>query len=450
VGNEDARQLLSLLAASAARIFVSCPAALVVSHAVELDWLQADPARFSSFLVASRVLTATLEGAPLSHFAALFATASATDLIFADEAVAEDTLWRAVSEVGVPVSLVQHAAWLRTHRAALDCFSRLSGVDLMAARADRSVAVWLRRNGAVLTTPEEKFGWVHPGNFDDSGMDTVLVSAYKLAHKSRTRLWTLRQVRDALDASGAAGPVVHPRFDVNGTSTSRHTVVDPALQSVSRDVRSVISAPPGMVLVSADHCSAEVVVLAALVGNESLALRDVYQEVATVIGGDRKAVKMRVLAWMYGEGVRNCALRGGGDEQWAARLHEAIATLLPEVVTLRHTLEARVRAGQHLFTLRGRRLPLIPPTDAFKALNRVLQSSAKDAFAEGVAAVALLPAMRLILPLHDEIVVAVGHRANRVEVAAELSRAMAVVLPGGISMRSDVEFLGPYWGVPAL
>lgn len=108
-----------------------------------------------------------------------------------------------------------------------------------------------------------------PTNFTASGKpstsaDTLVTMKHPVAEavvawRATNKLLTsyIRPWKEFLEKSPDGR--FHPKFKVHGTVTGRLSAVDPAIQTVPRTsaVRSVISAPPGWVLVEADYSQIE-------------------------------------------------------------------------------------------------------------------------------------------------------------------------------------------------
>jgi DNA polymerase I-like protein with 3'-5' exonuclease and polymerase domains len=199
---------------------------------------------------------------------------------------------------------------------------------------------------------------------------------------------------------------------------------------------------------------------------------DFHQMVADMAGIKRKAAKTIGLGLMYGMGKAKLA------DQLDLSLDEAsslIDTFHQRVPFLKGTVTAVMKridnpaSGGAIRTLLGRkcRFPLWEPTEwgvfkalpreqavmeygprikragTYKGLNRLIQGSAADQ--TKAAMVALHEAgYRVMLQVHDEIVLSVDNKEH----AKEAARIMTEAVQLQVTSRCDVE-VGPNWGEAA-
>jgi DNA polymerase I-like protein with 3'-5' exonuclease and polymerase domains len=296
-----------------------------------------------------------------------------------------------------------------------------------------------------------------------------------------------------IDLSSVDGRI-HPhvnqlRSDEGGTVTGRLSMANPNLQQVPARhevigplVRDLFLPEEGQLWASCDYSSQEPRLLihyAALLnlpGSDRLceAYRndprtDFHQMVADMAGIKRKAAKTIGLGLMYGMGKKKLAqsLDMGPEET------DAVISLFHQNVPfLRSTVDAVMRrienpsSGGAIRTLLGRkcRFPLFEPVAwgvnkalpyeqalieygprikramTYKGLNRLIQGSAADQ--TKMAMVQLHRAgFKILLQLHDEIVVSVNSR----EEAEEVGRIMRTAVELGVPSVVDVE-VGNSWG----
>src|SRR5262249_3452351 len=96
----------------------------------------------------------------------------------------------------------------------------------------------------------------------------------------------------------------HPEYVVGGVVSGRWAARGGGALQIPRVLRRAVVADPGWVLVVADAAQLEPRVLAALAGDEALAVAagtgDLYQALADVFGGERANAKIALLSAMYG------------------------------------------------------------------------------------------------------------------------------------------------------
>jgi DNA polymerase I len=217
------------------------------------------------------------------------------------------------------------------------------------------------------------------------------------------------------------------------------------LHNLPAGLRVAVVAERGHVLVRADLGQIEPRVLAAVSGDPGLTAAtrsdDLYAPVAEALRSDRPTAKVAVLAAMYGQtsGAAGTALAG-------------MERSFPQAIAYLRAAEQAGHAGQDLRTFGGRLIrlnwPDLPPEDLPDALasvdvppgsrppvsvgrgrfarNAVIQGAAAELFKAWAARVraALLPlAGRIVLCLHDELLVHVPEE-HADEAAGVLSHAL--------------------------
>lgn len=197
------------------------------------------------------------------------------------------------------------------------------------------------------------------------------------------------------------------------------------LHNLPNELRTAVRAEPGHRLVRADLGQVEPRVLAAVSGDTALAAAceedDLYAPVAARLGCDRATAKVAVLAAMYGQtsGAAGAALRG-------------MDHAYPVAMRYLRDAEAAGRAGRAVRTYGGRLVRMwggesdaSPPVVAARgrfARNAVVQGAAAELFKAWTATVRARlhelhgsgtpdgPSARIVLCLHDELVVQAAER----------------------------------------
>ena len=296
-----------------------------------------------------------------------------------------------------------------------------------------------------------------------------------------------------IDLSSGDGRI-HPhinqlRSDEGGTVTGRLSMANPNLQQVPARhevigplVRNLFLPEEGQLWASCDFSSQEprllvhYAVLLNLPGSEKMQdaylkdpRTDFHQMVADMAGIKRKAAKTIGLGLMYGMGKKKL---GESLDMSSEEAESLIALFHQKVPFLRSTVDAVMRrienptSGGAIRTLLGRkcRFPLFEPVAwgvnkalpyeqasieygprikramTYKGLNRLIQGSAADQTKR--AMVNLHNAgFKILLQLHDEIVVSVTNK----EEAEEVGRIMRTAVELGVPSVVDVE-VGKSWG----
>jgi DNA polymerase I-like protein with 3'-5' exonuclease and polymerase domains len=279
--------------------------------------------------------------------------------------------------------------------------------------------------------------------------------------ESRAVLSALRGLKRLTGTDGRA----YPKWKPDGAKTGRLTCSEPALQGLSKKVRNVIKAPDGRVLVWADYKQIELVVAAALTGDESwLAAaregRDLHRETAArllgkpageVTDAERAFGKTVNCAVMYGMGPATFALKAGaaGRPMTTTEAKDILSRFYADHTALRTYIDAHATATS-ITTLTGRVIPVKRDASPATRLNYAVQGSAADGFLRGLE---LLydhcggqPDAFPILAVHDCLVVeapAESAEAVRDWLSAAMLDGMKSVL-GDVPVRLDSK-ISPNW-----
>jgi len=287
---------------------------------------------------------------------------------------------------------------------------------------------------------------------------------------------------------------IHPhinqlRSDDGGTVTGRLSMANPNLQQVPARheiigpmVRGLFLPEEGQLWASNDFSSQEPRLLVhyssllELPGSHEMvqAYRenpntDFHQMVADMAGIGRKQAKTIGLGLMYGMGKAKLAAQLDLELDEADQL---IQTFYTKVPFLKGTVNAVMRRIEHpasggaIRTLLGRkcRFPLWEPMEwglnkalpyeeaaakygprikramTYKGLNRLIQGSAADQTKKAMLALHQA-GFRLLLQVHDEVVISVDKKEDAVEASKIMAEAVQLEVPS----RCDVE-VGANWG----
>ena len=229
---------------------------------------------------------------------------------------------------------------------------------------------------------------------------------------------------------------IHTSFNQAVTATGRLSSSEPNLQNIpirteiGREIRSAFTAPPGMVLIAADYSQIELRVLAHLSGDEQLKTafaknEDIHEQTAEkVFGRDsgldphelRRRAKIINYALLYGKTAFTLSKDIGVTPQAAQAFIDAYFEGFPAIKTfITDTLETG-RATGSVNTMFGRRKKIPELTShngqlrsrgEREAVNLPIQGTAADILKWAMIRLhsALPPDARMILTVHDELVV---------------------------------------------
>jgi hypothetical protein len=360
----------------------------------------------------------------------------------------EDRLWRAAAKRGYRLDTQFLPRERSIRKVRLDEITAEIGLDVRARQQVK--ARWLSEHGVKYTVTAEP-GWTQPTNCDISAMPAEHAGAWKLyqeGHSIKKRLEILTRIgvdRDEFDR-------IYPLIEVNTAVTGRMSISDPGMQGWPAELRAAIKAEPGTTVIAFDHSSAEMKVLARMMGNPEFTRKvmeaDLYADIAALTGRDRKAEKWRVIAHTYGQTESSLANQVGVGQARATKA--AIEAVAPEISQWAAQQTARARRGEQLHTVLGRPLPVLTgesvDTRFSKAANLLVQGSARDFFGLGVRrAAAALGEQALWIPLHDELFVLAPNDAVP-ETMAKLTEAMTIDLGDGVVLTGTAKVLGNRWG----
>ncbi len=267
-------------------------------------------------------------------------------------------------------------------------------------------------------------------------------------------------------------PRIHTHFMQTGTATGRLSSQGPNLQNIpirdeeGRRIRQAFVADQGNLLVSADYAQIELVVLAHLSGDEGLqkAFRegvDVHRRTASLLfklpeaevtAEQRRIAKTINFGVIYGMSafrLSNELKISRGEAQ--SFIDAYFATYSGVRDFIRRTIEETERTG-YAMTLFGRRRPIAAINSRNKtekqaaervAVNTPIQGSAADIVKRAMIAVdrslrAELPATRLLLQVHDELIVE-SPEADAKAAAAIMRREMEGAVTLAVPLRASVE-----------
>lgn len=395
---------------------------------------------------------------------------------FAEVDVAIDQTWRWSADAGLRVDrtlLLQTIDEITTDLAESKA---RSGFRLWTGNKARSN--YLTNELGITLPPHPRTG--NPTLSRKEWKHAVVPSGSKAAWEDFQRVATLGSALGKLEElSKASTPHrpgddgrVRPRIAANIAKTGRMSISEPGLQNLTPAARQLFLPDDGMVLVGADLSHVEPSVMAVASGDRQVIAAvagDIYQRiVGTTWGVDavkhdamttdelrqnkdhRSQAKMVLLPTMYGEGAAGLANELGCSRAEAAKLKHRIMAGWPGLRRWQRVVSGRARAGK-LTTIEGRPLVCVKGME-YRAVNYIVQGSAADLFKVMTLAVAArlrreVPAARLWLPIHDELVVQCplgDAEAVKQVLAEEMTVTFDDVGGTGLSVTISAEPEGPW------
>src|SRR5438132_774908 len=271
---------------------------------------------------------------------------------------------------------------------------------------------------------------------------------------------------------------IHTSFNQTGAATGRLSSSDPNLQNIpvrtprGEVIRRAFVAPPGAVLVTADYSQIELRLLAHLSGDPAFVAAfeqggDIHRQTAAIIFDvtqDQVTAEMRAraktinFATIYGQGAFALSRQLGITQDDAKRFIEQYFTRFAGVRAWLDRTVAEAREKGYVETLFGRRryVPELKDRNfnirAFgerTATNSPLQGSAADLIK--IAMIRIAGALkdqglasRMILQVHDELVLEVPHGEEEVAtdvVKRHMERAAELHVPLVVSVGMGMNWV---------
>lgn len=356
---------------------------------------------------------------------------------------------------GVPIDRTLAARYEAASLQRLDeCEQRskdLAGIDTFNPGAPKQVEEALERRGADLSFARETKTGRSMDEESLSAVDDELAKAV-LEFRDAKKLYGtyLKPMLHATEQGGiprspyiAGDERLHPNFRQVGARTGRMSCSDPNIQNWHRDnldLRYLIRAEPGHVLVAADLDAIEMRIYAAYCGQGTMLSaikegRDMHQMVADAIGlsareriggveSPRQRGKKFNYSMAYGAGVRSIRRAFGVNQTKARNMIDRWRALFPEAVALQDRITYKLIDQGYVTTRWGRRqrVDRNARQESYKFTNYLIQGTAADLLK--AACVRLhKEGVPVVAPVHDELV-AHCRTEDAPEVADALQRAL--------------------------
>jgi DNA polymerase-1 len=274
----------------------------------------------------------------------------------------------------------------------------------------------------------------------------------------RAAKWKVAYADAILDLADEDGRL-HPKINSLQARTGRMSISHPPLQQLpSGDgtIRRALIAEPGHLVCSVDFSAVEMRILAALARDETMMGAIARGEdlhsftAAQVFGPDftpkhRKIAKGIGFGKVYGGGAETISRQTGAPIEDVQRAIAAYDRTYKGVKRYSRRLQQRGEHGARAVeTPSGRRLPL-DRDRLYAATNYVVQSTARDVFAQALLALdeaGLTPHLRL--PVHDETVFCAPENEAR-ELCEAVQDCMTMPDFFGVPLDTEAEIFTHAW-----
>ncbi|MGI0522132.1 hypothetical protein ABY45_16295 [Microbacterium maritypicum] len=291
----------------------------------------------------------------------------------------------------------------RTRQQATD----LMRFDPLDEANEGAVIRWLADRGVHVDGVEsEKWG---SRQVEDGATALATESMYEKVLHLRRRLPKVRELKFHM-RRGKVHTTLTPFAQISGRVSS----TGPAINNIAKDIRHLLVARPGHILVTADYDGVEPRVLAALSGDHKLAHDlahgDPYVDAAERAGFDgkklRQVFKIIMISTMYGASVGQTARMLGCKTSQAQAVRDALWRPYP---VAKAWLDAQY-GTERVRLASGRMLGVVEEQHA--RANLLLQSTAYDLFQKSALDVHdnLPKGAHIWLPMHDELIIEAPER----------------------------------------
>lgn len=361
-----------------------------------------------------------------------------------------------MEEVGTPVDieyLEKCRLQLEQEIDAMDDRIRAMAPDLDNPNSNPQILEWFAAQDIELPNAQEK---------------TLLACGHKLGPllvERRKRAKLLETYVTNLLAKAVAGRV---SMDLRqyGARTGRMACAEPNLQNIpSRGdkiiQRAFINARPGYQILYLDYKQIEMVIFAAISGDENLkqAVRDnvdLHTMVASVMNDCpvesvtdemRKPAKTMNFGILFGQGIEKTARQMGVSKIQGEMFRNEYFRRLPSVRTIQREMQRLTKRRKFAKTLLGRVRPITDPENAYIGLNSTIQGTAADIMKIAVLRVAAYLKKRgyesrMLMVIHDEIVI--EHKIDE-PIIPDVIKLMTHNFPIELPLRVDVEATVTNW-----
>lgn len=263
----------------------------------------------------------------------------------------------------------------------------------------------------------------------------------------------LRATRDALNGISHKKNTSFPQIDAQGTRTSRVLLKVPAIQNIPKKYREILVPRPGTAFSYVDYDQFEVGIMAALSGDpvllELYKQEDLYEAVAKNLFGTegmRKQAKRLFLSYAYGMRRNNlidAAVNLGSSKEMAKSTFDQFVAFEAWKMDLAKRLAEDRRIGTNngnYFHLQHKHTPTAK--DIRSAVSQKVQGTGSLIFKQALLKLAKLEGFRIVLPMHDAVLVEHGLGDEPCKVVELFEEAMTDLFEGKIAGKASIsEFI---------
>jgi hypothetical protein len=364
-----------------------------------------------------------------------------------------ERLWRPAQARGWRIDSNLLASYEARFQSLLDGSRRINGIDFTDDRQENEIHHWLSAYGITISDAEGRPSLTRKhldaASVPESSEARAAWDQFRKARHAGAMRSKLREIGRHLDDGR-----VHSQIIVHKARTGRGSIIKPGLHNVAAELRPIVIAERGHVLVGMDLGQVEPRVAARLSGDATLkrhlAAGDVYAELAETIWGRqargnnamRRDAKTLFLRILYGAGTLSLATSLGVSRSAASDLKVRFWRSYPDLARYAEELKADMRTGRSRMTAAGRPVPV--PLGEYQTLNHRVQAEATDLFYNGIKCVAReLGPNALFLPIHDELIVQV--REIDADTAMQVLASSLTTDEASVRITGAPVELGAFW-----
>lgn len=263
-------------------------------------------------------------------------------------------------------------------------------------------------------------------------------------------LQELKLTRDALNGISQKKSTTYPSIMSQGTRTSRIILKSPSLQNISKKYRSVLVPPEGKQFSYIDYDQFEVGIMAVL-SNDPVLLKlyqtnDLYQNMAVKLFSDkakRKQAKKLFLSYAYGMKRRNLinAAVGFGSTKLKARaaFNQFSAFELWKKEVAKEMSQSR-KIGTtigNFYHLQHKHTP--SDKEIRSGVSQKVQGTGALIFKQALLQISSLPEFRLVLPMHDAVLVEHSPDVDANEIVEVFEKTMSAFFKNKIKGKASIS-----------
>ena len=266
-------------------------------------------------------------------------------------------------------------------------------------------------------------------------------------------LQELRQIRitrDALNGISHKQSTSFPQVFPHGTRTSRTLLKTPSLQNIARKYRSVIVPKPNLQFSYVDYDQFEVGIMGALSKDPILlnlyAQDDLYNSVAAQLFDSdekRKQAKRLFLSYAYGMKLNNlvrAAVEGGSDKAKAKATFKQFVAFEAWKAQLAKDLHSDRKIGTEMgnyYHIEGSGKPTAK--ELRSAVSQRVQGTGALIYKLAILEVAKLPDFRIVLPMHDAVLVEHAPTVDAHQLVTIFETVMTDFFDGEIAGKASIS-----------